>query len=296
MKGVVFNIQRFSIHDGPGIRTVIFLKGCPLICPWCANPESQNKRIEIAWNEKKCKKCLNCVKQFPEIFKLENERIIVNQKNLKEKIDLIDLCINDALGYEGYFKTIDEIIEIALKDVAFYEESGGGVTISGGEVLAQPEFAISILKELKKHGIHTTAESTCHANPKVFKEFLDNLDFLIYDVKHYNEEIHKKITGVSLKYIKENIKTAVNSNKEILARIPIIPNFNYDIRHVAGFIKLFKELGIKKVELLPFHQFGENKYKSLNKKYEYSGVNALHKEDLKRHQELFIKYGIECKL
>lgn len=297
MQGTIFNIQRFSIHDGPGIRTVIFIKGCPLRCPWCSNPESQSRQIEITWNDKKCVKCLNCVHTYPNIFSIENDKILVNQKNIKNRdIDLIDLCRQDALGYEGENKQIDEIVEIALKDLPFYEESGGGVTVSGGEVLSQPEFVIELLKKLQEKGIHTTAETSCHVKPEIFKEFLKHLDFLIYDIKHYDDEIHKRVTKVPLKYIKENVKYAINSKIPTLARIPIIPHFNYNIKHTDGFIELFKELGIKEVQLLPFHQFGENKYRVLNKKYLYNGVPPLHKEDLLEHQQKFLKAGINCKL
>lgn len=294
MKVNIFNLQRFSLHDGPGIRTVVFFKGCPLKCPWCANPESQNKSIEISWNKNKCKLCMNCIKNYPNIFYYENSKIKINSKNIVENIDFIELCPNSALAYEGKKIAIEEIIDTVLKDKVFYEESGGGVTLSGGEVLFQINEAICLLKKLKENNIHTAIETTCFCSSEMFEKILPFVDLLIFDIKHYDSNYHKKITGVSLEVIKKNIQLAISHKKNILARVPIIPNFNNAIEDMEKFLKYFNELGIKEVQLLPFHQFGENKYSLLNKEYLYSSIEALRKEDLLPYIDFFNLNNINC--
>ncbi|KYA96308.1 pyruvate formate lyase-activating protein [Streptococcus pneumoniae] len=214
-KGIIFNIQHFSIHDGPGIRTTVFLKGCPLRCPWCSNPESQRMKPE----------------------KMKDAQ--------REKFTLV-----------GEEKTVEEIITEVLKDKEFYEESGGGLTLSGGEIFAQFEFAKAILKSAKEHHIHTAIETTAFVDHEKFIDLIQYVDFIYTDLKHYNSIKHKK--------------------------------------DAEKFATLFNSLNIDQVQLLPFHQFGENKYRLLNRKYEMDGVNALHPEDLIDYQKVFLNHHINC--
>ncbi len=252
--GIIFNIQKFSINDGPGIRTVVFFKGCPLKCQWCANPESQDTKVQILWDEK-------------------------NAHKFKSK---------------GEIKTVDEIMKIVLQDLPFYEESGGGVTLSGGEALMQPEFALALLKELKSKNIHTAIETTGFVSHEIFQHVIKYSDLLLFDIKHWNESKHKEKTGVSNVPILKNMKYAVEIGKEVLPRLPVIPNYNDSLEDAENFIKCLKQVGLKRIQLLPFHQFGENKYKMLGRKYFYSGVKALHPEDLKNFQKIFIDNEIEA--
>lgn len=295
--GMVFNIQHFSLHDGPGIRTVVFFKGCPLRCPWCANPESQRFTREITWDKKKCRLCLHCVQQYPQVFQHRQGEILVDQLAAQacgSRLDPVDICLYDALDSEGEEKSAGQIIREVCKDKAFYSESGGGITLSGGEVLAQPEFALAILRLAKESGLHRAAETTCYTTPAVFREFLAEIDYLLFDVKHFTDQKHRSIVGVPLPPITENIRLAVASGKDILARIPLVPGFNDTLADVDGFAAYFQEVGIKKVQLLPFHQFGENKYRTLHRSYAFTGVDALHKEDLQEHARRFAGFGIEC--
>ena len=252
-KACIFNIQKFSIHDGPGIRTVVFFKGCPLKCYWCSNPESQDGKPENMWD---------------------------NQKK--------------AVTTVGEYKTLDEIIEEVMKDEPFYEESGGGVTLSGGEVLYQAEFATELLRQLKEKGIHTASETTGFARAEVFKKYIDQVDILYFDVKHHDEDEHKRGTGVSLKPILNNLSYALNEHPNLVVRIPVIPNYNDGEENAEAFAQLFNQMGITTVELLPFHQFGEKKYEYLEREYTMHDIPQLHTEDLDYFKAIFEDHQISC--
>ncbi|GCF95183.1 formate acetyltransferase activating enzyme [Enterococcus florum] len=251
----IFNIQKFSLHDGPGIRTVVFFKGCPMHCYWCANPESQNSKPETMWDD---------------------------QKKMPTTV--------------GEYRSIESIIEEVMKDEAFYLESGGGVTLSGGEVLFQAEAAIELLSRLKEKGIHTASETTGFAKESVFKQYIEQVDLLYFDVKHYEEKQHKKGTGVSLQPILNNLTLALQQNQQMIVRIPVIPNYNDGLVNAEGFALLFNQLGIKTVELLPFHQFGEKKYTYLDRPYEMANIPQLHTEDLAYFKNHLEEHGIACRI
>ncbi|WP_368552622.1 glycyl-radical enzyme activating protein [Enterococcus faecalis] len=252
-KACIFNIQKFSIHDGPGIRTVVFFKGCPLNCFWCSNPESQYGKPEQMWDTKK--------KDFTTV---------------------------------GEYKSLSEIVEEVMKDEPFYEESGGGVTLSGGEVLYQATFATELLRQLKEKGIHTASETTGFAKEDVFKKYIEQVDILYFDVKHHDDEQHQKGTGVSLKLILKNLAYALEVHPNLVVRIPVIPNFNDGPKNAVSFATLFNKMGVKKVELLPFHQFGEKKYAFLNRAYAMQDIPQLHTEDLTYFKNIFDNYHIMC--
>lgn len=249
--GIVFNIQKFSLHDGPGIRTVVFLKGCPLRCKWCANPESQS----------------------PAPCQLEN---------------------GITLAKDRQEMTAEEVVRICLQDRAFYEESGGGVTLSGGEVLAQPDFAAGLLTELGVRRIHTAVETTGYAPPEVFDRVADRTNLLLFDIKHWDPDQHRGGTGVDNRLILDNLARAIAGGKEVLPRLPVIPGYNDSLEDAAGFVRLLEEAGADRVQLLPFHQFGENKYTLLSREYAYRDVPALHEEELASFRQVFLDAGIDA--
>lgn len=254
-KGLIFNIQKFSINDGPGIRTVIFFKGCPLRCAWCANPESQSRKPEPMYDEQK------------------ESSITV-----------------------GEYMTIEQIMDVILQDRDFYEESGGGVTFSGGEVLFQAPFAIKLAEAIHREGINLICETTGYAAPKIFNAFMDQMDFMYYDCKQWDTTAHKKGTGGGNELILKNLKTAVDAGKPMLVRIPVIPGFNYSLDDARHFGDLFNQMGISKVELLPFHQFGLKKYEDLGRKYELKNVKQLQSADLVPFQKILISAGIKTNI
>ena len=294
-KGLIFNIQKFSIHDGPGIRTTIFLKGCPLRCKWCANPESQSANVQILWDQKKCVHCLQCVKScMHQAISCKEGEIHIDEELCQGCLSCVSTCLQSALSNEGETKEIEEIVRIALQDKDFYEESGGGITISGGEGMSQPDFLKELVKELKKHNLHLAIETTGYIPKETFHELAPLFDLLLFDVKHYDTNRHFEGTGVHNEQIINNLKWAFHQGLEILPRIPVIPGFNDSIQDAAGLASLLTEIGLKKVQLLPFHQFGERKYEMMHKEYAYKNVKALQKEDLIEYQNEFIKKGLDC--
>lgn len=250
----IFNIQRFSLHDGEGIRTTIFLKGCPLKCAWCSNPESQSKEKEFLYD----------VDREPEIA--------------------------------GEDKSVAEIVEICLKDEVFYRESGGGVTFSGGEPFAQEKALLNLIKKLKEKGVNTAAETAGAVEPTVFREICCALDCVIMDIKHYDTQMHYLGTGLGNEQIIENLKWLKSNIKNYIIRIPVIPKYNNSNIDASKFAELLASIGIKIVELLPFHQFGEKKYEMLGRHYEYSGEASVKKEDLTEFGMILEKTGIAVKL
>lgn len=294
-KGITFNIQKFSIHDGPGIRTTVFFKGCPLRCEWCSNPESQIKNVQILHDQSKCSYCLSCVAACPNgAITHEDNKIIINEDKCVGCLTCVNSCPNRALSYEGDCQTIEEIVDICMQDIDFYEESGGGVTISGGEGMSQPEFLKKLIAELKKNSVHVAIETTGYVKKETFEELARELDLLLFDVKHYDREKHYNGTKVYNDLIVENLKWAIDNGIEVLPRIPVIPDFNDSLEDAEGLAKLLVEVGAKKVQLLPFHQFGEKKYELLNRNYKYKNKKALYPEDLEEYQKIFEDKGLNC--
>ena len=299
--GMIFDIQKFSINDGPGIRTIIFFKGCPLACGWCSNPESQEMQPQIMWDEKKCRHCQECVRRCPTMaIKHVDGSIVIDHRKCSgagicsARGICVEKCPAHALKCEGERRTVDEIMRVVMQDEPFYEESGGGVTLSGGEATMQPEFALALLKALKERGIHTAIETTGFASPAVFNRIIEYLDLLLFDIKHWNEAEHKKATRVSNVPILRNMKHAIAIGKEVLPRLPVIPHYNDSLDDARGFVRRLKEVGASRVQLLPFHQFGENKYHMLGRDYDFTGIKSLHPEDLIDFQKVFIDEGIDA--
>ena len=294
-KGITFNIQKFSIHDGPGIRTTVFFKGCPLRCEWCSNPESQIKNVQILHDQSKCSYCLSCVAACPNgAITHEDNKIIINEGKCVGCLTCVNSCPNRALSYEGDYQTIEEIVDICMQDIDFYEESGGGVTISGGEGMSQPDFLKKLIAELKKNSVHVAIETTGYVKKETFEELAKELDLLLFDVKHYDREKHYNGTKVYNDLIVENLKWAIYNGIEVLPRIPVIPDFNDSLEDAEGLAELLVEVGAKKVQLLPFHQFGEKKYELLNRNYKYKNKKALYPEDLEEYQKIFLDKGLNC--
>jgi len=250
-KGRLFNIQKFSINDGPGIRTTVFFKGCPLHCRWCSNPESQNRYASIA-------------------DAMEDET------------------------YCGRDYTVAEVMAEVVKDKPFYDQSGGGMTMSGGEVLQQAEFAADLADAAHAAGIHVAVETTGYAAHERFCDFLPHVDLLLYDFKHIDRDIHFANTGVYNDVILENLRTAVASGKQVIARIPVIPKFNSNLGAAAAMADFLAETGIHEVHLLPFHQFGEKKYQQLGVEYDMAGAKQLHPEVLGNYQKVYLDRGLAC--
>ncbi|WFR55161.1 glycyl-radical enzyme activating protein [Anaerocolumna sp. AGMB13025] len=254
VKGRVFDIQRFSIHDGPGIRTIIFLKGCVLRCLWCCNPESQEYDVQTM-----------VVQGKPKII--------------------------------GKDVTVEEVMDEIKKDMPYYRRSGGGVTLSGGEALCQPEFAVSLLKACKEFGIHTAMESTGYADFEVIKEYLPYLDVYLMDIKHRNNAKHKEFTTRSNELILENAIKIAQAGTNLVIRVPVIPTFNdteEEIREIAAFAKNLP--GVKELHLLPYHRLGQDKYEGLGREYNLAHLEPLSKERMEELLEAAKSSGLICQI
>lgn len=298
-KGLVFNIQKFSVNDGPGIRTAVFVKGCPLRCKWCANPESQSRKIQILWDAQKCVHCQHCVQSCPEHAVAHSGGSVSGQIQIDDsKCTGCGICVQGcpghALSAEGEYMSAGAVLEKCLQDVPFYEESGGGVTLSGGEILSSPHFATALIALLHENGIHVALETTGFASPEVFANVAGQADLLLFDMKHWDEQRHIEGTGVSNLPILANMKRAVQMGLNVLPRIPVIPGFNDSFEDARGMAARLHEVGLSEAQLLPFHQFGENKYHLLQKEYAYENVPSYHPEDLEAYRKVFEECGIHA--
>jgi pyruvate formate lyase activating enzyme len=259
MEGILFNIQKFSIHDGPGIRTAVFFKGCPLRCGWCSNPESHLMGLRI----------------FPESRRGEFP--------------------DQSLSGRSY--SAEEVLAICLEDLAFYEESGGGVTLTGGEVLAQDAFAEALLVRLGEAGVHRAVETSGYAVPAVFNRVADHTDLILFDIKHHDRDRHFEGTGVYPEMILDNFRSALGrrasgEGPRVLPRIPVIPGYNDGLEDAAAFAELLRDAG--EVQLLPFHQFGQNKYARLGLRYGFDKAKALRPEGLEPYRRVFESRGLRA--
>ena len=198
------------------------------------------------------------------------------------------------LKLKGERKSVDEIVRIVMQDEPFYRKSGGGVTLSGGEALLQPDFATALLQACKEKGLHTAMETTGFAAPAVFRQVTGYADLLLFDIKHWDEEKHREYTGVSNLPILANMQYALQQGKEVLPRLPVIPGVNAGLEDAKGFVLRLREVGANQVQLLPFHQFGENKYHLLGKSYAFKNVKTLHPEELEEYRQIFLAAGIEA--
>lgn len=272
--GIVFNIQHFSIHDGPGIRTVVFLKGCPLRCKWCANPESQLLNPEMGWTKGDCIGCNTCIKEIKELScRFEEDRLYWDSDALIDDKRIENICPTKAFHIMGKEMSESHVINEVSRDIPFFTTSGGGITLSGGEPLMQPEFAYGILKMAGEKGINRTIETSSFASYDVYRKVMSQVDYLITDIKVMNHELHKKWTGVSNKLILDNIRKIREElpNLIIHIRTPIIPGVNDSLDKVEEIVDYCIKHNLN-YELLRYHRFGVPKYESLNRTYPMNDV------------------------
>lgn len=290
-KILIFNIQKFSLHDGPGIRTSIFLKGCPLRCKWCSNPESQNPYVNIFLKDENRTK----IDVKKDELNFDQDGYIIEDDIFFDLLKAKGIEDN-SVKYDqvGRPMDLDRLVEIAMEDKVFYDSSKGGVTISGGEPLMQATLLVELVKKLKAQGLHTAIETTLFTNPENVSKLYPYLDLFISDCKNWNEEVHQIKTGVLNRIILDNLRDVVKNAKDYLIRIPVIPDFNYSKEDAYEFAKLFNDLGIEKVQLLPFHQFGKGKYENYGIKYDYNDKKALVDDDLTDMVKILEESGIKA--
>ena len=291
----VSNIERFATHDGPGIRTTILLKGCPLHCPWCANPETWTLDTILMHDEKKCVRC-HCCQKVCEKMAIDFDPDFKINRNLCDGCQkCMDVCIPEAISFSGKEMTIDEILEEISKDDAYYKNSNGGITLSGGEPLFQFEEVFKLIQILKEKGYHIAIETTGMYNLNVLKKVEPYIDLFLHDIKHLNKEKLESITGASKEIIFNNLDYLSKTCKEkVIIRTPVIPGFNEEI--VKDIILYAKEKGFKEVNLLPYHSLGKNKWHNLKKDYMYENEKMMDKSHLSSYTELGNELNICVKI
>ena len=264
-------------------------------CKWCANPESQLTKIQILWDKKKCLHCHHCLEICPsKAISLKDDNIFIDTNKCTLCKQCIDTCPQKALTSEGEIKTVQQVLDIVLQDEVFYEESDGGITLSGGEFLMQTQFAEELLIAAKEKNLHTCCETTGFCTPEKFQHIIQYIDYILFDLKHWDSQKHLEGTGIDNKLILTNMKYAISTGKKVLPRIPVIPKFNDSLEDAKKFCDVLHAVGSNQCQLLPFHQFGENKYHLLNKQYAYENQPALHREDLQEYLQIFLDNNIHA--
>ena len=280
--GIIFSIKKYSIHDGPGIRTTIFFKGCPLNCWWCHNPEGISPERELYIWDDKCIGCGDCLKICPTgAISQINDSIQTDMKKCTLCGQCVETCPTEAREIIGNKITVSQLMEEMGKDTIFYDNSGGGVTFSGGEPLTQPLFLFALLQECKRQKIHTAVDTSGYISTETLIEISKSVDLFLYDIKFIDNFKHKKYTGVSNKIILKNLKELSSINKKIIIRIPIVPGINdndKNIIEIGEFVASLKN--VNQVDILPFHNIGVEKYKKFGMNYrladvQYSSENRI---------------------
>ena len=289
MKAMIFDIKRFAVHDGDGIRTTVFFKGCPLKCVWCHNPEGIAYKPQLAYYKNKCVSCGECVNICPQnAHSLKNGLHIFQRENCISCGKCASTCLSEALTIYGKDVTIDELMPLLLEDEDFYKTSGGGVTLSGGECLSQADFCAELLKKLKEENIHTAVDTCGFVSKEAISKVIPYTDIFLYDIKAIDEDVHIRCTGHKNKPILENLKYIDSCGKNIEIRIPYVPHYNDNqIEKIAVFLSEIKN--ITKIRLLPYHNYAGSKYNSLDM------VNTLpqdlpDKDELHEAKDLFKKH------
>jgi len=270
---MVFDIQRFAVHDGPGIRVTVFLKGCPLRCAWCQNPESQMMKSELLHYSTRCIHCLRCAAVCDKkAIKERDGTIRISRKSCNSCGKCAQVCPADAIRLSGKRMTVAEVMEEVEKDRAFLQLSGGGVTISGGEPLAQPRFLAEILRACKRKGLHTVLETSGYGSWSFFWRLLGDVDLVLYDLKLIDCVEHKKFTQACNSIIISNLFKLTASGKSVLARMPLIPGYTTSKANLISLARLLRSTGIGEVQLLPYNPLAADKYSKLGRSYELADV------------------------
>ena len=301
MTGLIWEIKRYALHDGPGIRTTIFLKGCPLRCLWCCNPESQCTETEISWLQENCIGCDHCLHVCPA------EAISLDEQGKRlihaELCDLCGLCAErcpgDALQLLGKRVTVGEVLREVAKDSVFYSRSQGGLTLSGGEPAFQTEFASEILRRYKieEHGQHTAIETCGHVPWPHLNRVLKHTDLVLFDVKVMDPEAHRRSTGFDNRLILDNLVRIAQMGKQLIVRVPLIPGHNDSRENIHLTARFVCELpGVEELHLLPYHRLGEPKYPRLGREYAMQGTAALPPEQVNALRRVVEAYGLGVRI
>ena len=301
-KALIFNMQKYNTYDGPGVRTIVFFKGCPLRCKWCSNPEGFDSKFSVLYRKSSCNDCGACVPVCP-------VNIHVMSRGVHEVLQTIDCigcraceksCARSAIAIFGEAKAVSELLEFIEQDRAFYDVSGGGVTLSGGDVILQPEVAANLLFACKEDGINTTVETSGYGRPESLFRIAKHTDLFLYDIKLMDSKQHFFYTGVHNESILENFTQLIKKKYNVEVRVPLLKGVNDDaenVQRMVDFLLPFNEYrNFKGVELLPYHKLSIGKYPALGLKYTMEGDYSMTDERLASIEDEINRQGIECKV
>lgn len=312
-QGKIYDIQRFTVNDGPGIRTEVFLKGCPLTCLWCHSPESQSFQSQLGLYLMRCigmEHCGKCIpacphgaiapgkKQYSEMYRKDITKIKVDFTLCQSCFQCVDTCPAKALVVIGENKTVEDIMDVIQKDESYYLKSGGGVTISGGEALSQPEFTLELLKACKEKGYHTCLDTTGFAKWETIERILPHVDLILLDLKHMDSQESKKLVGVPNESILDNAVKMAQNHAALQIRIPIIPGLNDSLENLEQTARFCQQLGpaVTLVQILPYHKFGTVKYERLAKPYLLEDLEPPTEERMEEIKELLESFGLTVQI
>lgn len=303
-KARIFNIQKYNMYDGDGIRTLVFFQGCPLRCKWCANPEGLEKKYRVMLKSNLCVNCGACVSACPVGIHTISNKTLKHEVN--RDIDCIgcgkckEVCLKSAISIVGEEKTISELLKIVEEDRTFYEMSGGGVTLGGGEVLMQPEAATSLLMACKQEGINTAIETCGYTKLETILKVAEFVDLFLFDIKNINSDRHYELTGVRNERILENLQELLKKKYNVKIRMPLLKGINDsqdEIEKTMEFLLPYKDYkNFKGIDLLPYHKMGVNKYNQLGMEYPIKDDPSLKNEDLDRIESWIKKYDLPVKV
>ena len=291
--GMIFDIKRYAINDGPGIRTAVFFKGCPLECWWCHNPESQSEQPQMMFRSNRCKSSRACVQVCPRNAIICNNGSVTNWEICDDCGKCVEVCYAGARELVGRKVTVDQLLEEIKRDIPFYDQSGGGVTFTGGEPIYQKEFLWEALSACKQQQIHTVVDTSGHCSWENFKVFLPLVDLFLYDVKLMDKNKHIKYTSTSNRLILSNLLKLSEKGAHIIVRIPLIPGINDDNENLdkcASFLTMLPSLD--GVALMPYHDIGIAKYKALGREYRLENINTPTNTQIAEAEKLLFRYRL----
>lgn len=295
--GILFDIRRFSLHDGPGIRTTVFFKGCPLKCRWCHNPESQSPRRELVFRRERCIHCLACLEACPHGASVLVDGDVATLSEACQSCGAcVEACYADARQIAGWESSAAEAFAAAGRDAAFYEKSGGGVTFSGGEPLMQPDFLLELLQICKGRGFHTALDTCGFARWEIIERVRPFVDLFLYDIKVVDPERHRRFTGVSNRLILENLSKLCAHGHDIILRAPLIPGVNDGQANIEALGALAARLSLRRVDVLPYHNTAGNKYEGLNRPYSLSGLQPQSKDEINEIARQLGAFGLHIRV